>query len=88
MLALQADYQKQRVDHLPNQKKDTADCLAAVCYHLTHQVNPWQFVGKIEGAGFAAALSAPKAPGIVTGVPFPAFSAMDEIRYRRGMPSR
>ena len=88
MLWLQVDFEKRRVDHLPNRKKDTADCLAAIAFHLTHRVNVWTMVDKIAGAGFAAALSAPKAPGIVTGVPFPAFSAMDEIRYRRGMPAR
>jgi len=91
MLWLQVNFEKRRVDHLPNRKKDTVDCLAAIAFHLTHRLNPWQFRDRIEGAGFAAALSAPKAPGIVTDVPSPYagfHSAMDEIRYRRGMPNR
>ena len=65
--------------------------LAAVCYHLTHIMNPWRFVDNIEGVEFVAALSAPQSPGIVTGIPSPYAglrSAMDEIRYRRGMPAR
>lgn len=69
--------------------QDVADALAAVCYHLTHNVNPWGFVDTIEGAGYAAAMASPKAPGIVTPVPYAGFhSALDEIRYRRGMPAR
>jgi hypothetical protein len=54
MLWLQADYEKRRVDHLPSRKKDTADCLAAIAYHLTHNVRAWTLAGKVEGAGIAA----------------------------------
>ena len=90
MLWLQVDHQKQRIDHLPNRKKDTADCLAAIAFHLTHQVQPWGFVGKIEGAGFAAAIASPTLGGQVTNVPGPRFnvSEMDLIRSMRGMPAR
>ena len=67
MKLLQIDYGKSRgigkVDHLPGKKKDTADCLAAIAFHLTHQVNAWQMVGKIEGAGFAAAIATPSVGG-------------------------
>jgi hypothetical protein len=43
---------------LAGQKKDVSDALAGVCYHLTHQVNAWQLVGKVQNAGFAAAIYA------------------------------
>ena len=90
MLWLQVDHQKQRVDHLPNRKKDTADCLAAIAYHLTHRVQPWEFVGSIEGASFAAAVASPTLGGQVTNVPGPRFnnSEMDLIRAARGIPTR
>lgn len=88
MLALQMDQRRQRVDHLPGQKKDVSDALAGVCYHLSHQVSAWTLVDKVKNAGYAAALSTPKLGGQVTGIPFPSLPAMDEIRYRRGMPAR
>lgn len=88
MLWLQVDFQKRKVDHLPNRKKDTADCLAAIAYHLTHSVQAFRFVGKIEGAGLAAAVAGPVLGGTVTGIRPPSLSAMDEIRIRRGMPLR
>jgi hypothetical protein len=87
MLALQCDHQKQRVDHLPGQKKDVSDCLAAIAYHLTHQVNPWQYVDKIENAGFAAAMAVPKLGGQVTNIPAPIGTDMDLIRIQRGIGS-
>lgn len=86
MLALQADYQKQRVDYLPNMKKDVSDCLAAICFHLTHQINSWAYVGKIEGAGFAAAMSS-RLGGQVTGIPYPVGTDMEIIRIQRGIGS-
>ena len=89
MLWLQVDFEKRRVDHLPNRKKDTADCLAAIAYHLTHQVNIWAMVDKVENAEFAAASAAPQIGGRTSGIPYAGFpSAMDEIRYRRGIPAR
>ena len=93
MKLLQIDYAKSRgigkVDHLPGKKKDTADCLAAIAFHLTHAVSPWTMVDKVEGAGYAAAIATPSIGGTVTGIPYAGFSsAMDEIRYRRGMPVR
>jgi len=89
MLALQMDQRRQKVDHIPGQKKDVSDALAGVCFHLTHQVYAWQMVDKVENAGFAAAIASPKLGGTVTGIPYCGFrSAMDEIRYRRGMPAR
>jgi hypothetical protein len=89
MLWLQVDFEKRKVDHLPNRKKDTADCLAAIAYQLTHSVQPFRHVGQIEGASGAAAVAAPRLSGQVTGVPYAGFaSAMEEIRYLRSMPSR
>ena len=89
MLWLQVDFEKRKVDHMPNRKKDTADCLAAIAYQLTHSVQAFRHVGQIDGASVAAAIAVPKLGGRVTGIPYPGFSsAMDEIRYLRRMPSR
>jgi hypothetical protein len=89
MLALQIDNRRNKVDHLPNGKKDTADALAGVCFHLTHQVDAWQLVGKVKGAAYAASVAAPKIGGQVTRIPYRGFpSAMAEIRALRGMPAR
>lgn len=86
MLALQMDQRRQKIDHLPGQKKDVSYALAGVCFHLTHQVNAWTLVDKVKNAGFAAAMATPSIGGRVTGIPYPSISAMDEIRIRRGMP--
>jgi hypothetical protein len=51
MLALQADYSRKRVDHLPGRKNDVSDCLACVAFHLTHRVNTWAMVDKVAGGG-------------------------------------
>lgn len=84
MLALQMDERRQKVDHLPNQKKDTADALAAVCYHLSHQVNAWQLVGRVKNAGFAATMASPTIGGTITGYSGgSALSEMDRIRLER-----
>ena len=88
MLALQMDERRQKVDHLPGQKKDTADALAGVCFHLSHQVQPWALVNKVKGAGFAAAINTPRLGGQVTSIRPPGLSAMDEVRLLRGMPNR
>lgn len=87
MLWLQADYEKRRVDHLPNRKKDTADCLAAIAYHLTHNVRPWTLTGKVENAGMAAIQ--PQLGGSVTiadSTKYGGFgSYMDMVRHERGI---
>jgi len=88
MLALQMDKRRQKVDHVSGQKKDTADALAGVCYHLSHQVQPWTLVGNVQNAGFAAAISQPHLRGTVSSIRPPSLSVMDEIRTRRGMPYR
>ena len=63
-----------------------ADALAAVYYHLTHNVNPWAVVDRVDNAGYAATLNSPKAPGHITGILHAGFgSAMELIRYQRGM---
>lgn len=85
MLWLQADYEKRRVDHLPNRKKDTADCIAAIAYHLTHNVRPWTLTGKVENAGMAAIQ--PQLGGAVTvaeSTKYAGFdSYMDMVRHER-----
>ena len=88
MLWLQVDHDKQKVDHLPHKKKDTADCLAAIAYHLTHEVPIWQLVDRVDGAIRAATVTQRQLGGQVTSIPPPRLSAMDEIRIRRGMPQR
>lgn len=84
MLMLQCDHQKQRVDHLPGRKKDVSDCLAAIAYHLSHNVRPWTLTDKVEGANIAAVQ--PQLGGTVTPIPYNGFgSAMDMIRWREGI---
>jgi hypothetical protein len=84
MLWLQADYEKRRVDHLPNKKKDTADALAAVAYHLTHNVRAWTLAGKVEGANIASVQ--PQLGGVVTPIPYAGHeSYMDMVRAERGI---
>jgi hypothetical protein len=84
MLMLQADYERRRVDHLPNRKKDVSDALAAVAYHLTHGVRPWTLAGKVEGATIAAIQ--PELGGVVTPIPYAGHgSYMDMVRGERGI---
>jgi hypothetical protein len=84
MLMLQADYERRRVDHLPGRKKDTADALAAVAYHLTHNVRPWTLAGKVEGATLAAVQ--PELGGVVTPIPYNGHeSYMEMLRAERGI---
>lgn len=86
MLGLQIDHAKQRVDHLPGKKKDTADCLAAIAYHLTHKVNTWAMIDKVAGAAYAAAVNTPTLGGTTTPIPHGGFdTAMQLIRHQRGI---
>jgi hypothetical protein len=90
MLALQIDREKNKIDHLPGQKKDVSDCLAAIAYHLTHHVQAFAFMDRIEGASFAAAIARPQLGGEVTGIPPPHCgfgSHMELIRFQRGIGS-
>lgn len=84
MLWLQADYEKRRVDHLPGRKKDVSDCLAAIAYHLSHNVRAWTLTDKVEGANIAAVQ--PQLGGVVTPIPYAGFdSYMDLVRWREGI---
>ena len=88
LLALELDRKKMRVDHPPQGSKDSADALAAVTFQLS-RINVWQLVDKVKNAGFAAAMASPRIGGTVTGIPYSGFSsAMAEVRYKRGMPTR
>lgn len=84
MLMLQADYERRRVDHLPGRKKDTADALACVAFHLTHNVRAWTLAGKVEGAALAAVQ--PELGGMVTPVPYNGHASyMDMVRDQFGI---
>lgn len=62
---------------------------AAIAYQLIHNVQAFRHVGQIQGASNAAAVAAPKLGGQVTVAPYNGFaSAMEEIRFLRGMPNR
>jgi len=78
-----------RVDHPPNGSKDSADALAGAVYQLS-RIPPWQLVGRVPNAGFAAAVSNPELGGQITPIRNPG-TGMDHmalVREARGMPER
>jgi hypothetical protein len=82
MLWLQVDFEKRKVDHLRNRKKDTSDCLTAIANQLIHLVQLLRHVGQIEGASIAATVAAPKLGGQVTDISLTGFApAMEEVRF-------
>jgi hypothetical protein len=82
-----------KVDHLPGKTKDVSDCLSVVAFYLTHHLKPWILAGKVDGAGYAAAVAHAPLGGSVTPIGNPgaglgASGHMDLIRAQRGMPQR
>ena len=65
LLALELDHKRQRIDHPPQGKKDSADALAGAVYQLS-QIQPWHMVDKVKNAGFAAAIASPTLGGQIT----------------------
>lgn len=87
LLALELNRKRMRVDHPPNGSKDSADSLAGCVYQLS-RIPPWQLVGKVEGAGYAAAVAQAPLGGTVTPIRTSETGAMSMIRALRGMPVR
>ena len=87
LLALELDQKRQRIDHPPNGSKDSADALAGAVYQLS-RIPCWQLVGKVENAGYAAAVAQPILGGTTTSIPSPGIDHIALIRASRGMPER